>query len=327
VQIWCADTQDLLGSFAAHAPDKSCHMLEWTPDGGSLLTGSYDGTVRRFDAVTGREKGKFEQEKGFLWLRLSPDNNWVAACSGNSVLLLDAHTLKLVRTLTGHTASVLSVSFDGPAERCVTCARDGKALVFDVATGTRLAVIEAASKDVAEACFAHGLSQVIVAEREGLVRLHDAGNGALLRTIVANRNGLDHLELSPDGRRLVLASAALTFVDVEHGGVLASFQPHTDRPYHAAFDPRGERLASCSTDKSVAILDPRRLRERLQARDLALAARAAAEESVTARLDAGETIDALVGIVTADASMPRSTQAAWFAALTRVALRDASQAK
>lgn len=327
VQIWCADTQELLASFAAHAADKSCHMLEWTADGVALLTGSYDGTVRRFDAITGQELAKFAHENGFYWLRLSPDNRRVAACSGNTVLLLDAATLQLVHTFTDHTAGVLTATFDSKSQRCVSCGRDGKARVFDAATGAALAVIDAVGKDVAEARFTNDGLQVIVAERNGLVRLHDAGTGALVRTIVRNRNGLDHIDLSPDGRRLVLASAALSIVDVEHGGVLASFRPHTDHPYHAAFDARGERLASCSTDKSVVILDPRPLRERLHARELAATARMAAERAIAARLAAGETTAALVAGAATDASMTDSEKAAWCAALTRVAAGQASQTK
>jgi WD40 repeat protein len=316
VQVWCADTQELLGSFAAHAPDKSCHMLEWTLDGAGLQTGSYDGTIRRFDAITFAEQARFAQQEGFYWLRRSPDGRWVAAAAGKVVLVLDGTTLQLVHTFAGHTAGVQTVSFDPQSQRCVSCARDGKALLFEAATGAPLASIEAASKDVAEACFTPDGRQVVVGERGGLVRLHDAGTGALLRTIVQNRNGFDHLELSPDGQRLVLASAAVTFVDVAHGGVLARFEPHTDHPYHVAFDPRGERLASCSTDQSVVILDPRPLRERLQVRDAALAARARAAAAVGARLAAGETVAGIAAAVAADGAMAAGEKAAFRAALT-----------
>lgn len=327
VQVWCADTQQLLGSFAAHAADKSCHMLEWTLDGAGLLTGSYDGTIRRFDAITFAEQARFEQKAGFYWLRRSPDGRWVAACSGKSVLVLDGTTLQLVHTFAGHTAAVQTVSFDAQSQRCVSCARDGKALLFDAATGAPLASIAAESKEVVEACFTPDGRQVIVGERGGLVRLHDAGTGALLRTIVQNRNGFDHLELSPDGQRLVLASAMVTFVDVVHGGVLAGFQPHTDHPYHVAFDARGERLASCSTDKSVVILDPRPLRERLLARDAALAARTRAEAAIGARLAAGETVAGIAVAVTADAAMAAGERAAFLAALTLRAGTAAPAAK
>lgn len=316
VQVWCADTQQLLGSFAAHAADQSCHMLEWTRDGASLLTGSYDGTVRRFDAITFTEQAQFAQEQGFYWLRRSPDGRWVAACSGKSVLVLDGTTLQLVHTFAGHTAAVQTVSFDAQSLRCVSCGRDGKALLFDAATGAPLASIEAKSKDVAEACFTPDGSQVIVGERSGLVRLCDAATGTVVRTLVANRNGFDHLELSPDGQRLVLASAMVTFVDVVQGGVLAGFQPHTDRPFHVAFDARGERLASCSTDKSVAILDPRPLRERLLARDAALAARTRAEAAIGMRVAAGETVAGIAAAVAADAAMAAGERAAFLAALT-----------
>jgi WD40 repeat protein len=317
VQIWCADTERLLGSFAAHAEDKSCHMLAWSPDGRDLFTGSYDGTVRRFDAVTGTERARHDHGSGFYWLALAPDGSRLAACSGKEVLLLDAATLARQHTFTGHGADVLTASFDHRSQRCVSCARDGKAIVFDAATGQTLATVTCAGKDVAEACFLPDGSELHVGERNGRVTTHDAATGAARRQLLHHRHGFDHLALSPDGSRLLLASHGVVLVDAVHGGALATFTPHRDGAYHVAFDPAGERIASCSTDRSIAILDPRSLAERIAARDAARRAQAAAAAALARHLAAGETAAAVADRVLADPDRTAAERAAWFAALVR----------
>lgn len=324
IQVWCADTQTLLGSFQAHPADKSCHMLEWTPDDTQLVSGSYATALKVHDAVTFAEVARYEHTEGFYWLRLSPDGTRIAACSGSQVLVVDRQSMRLLHTFRGHSASVQSASWSRDGNRVVSCARDGKAIVWDPTDGTIAATIAWPRPDVAEAVFTPDGRDVIVAGRGGLVRRHSATDGAEIRVLQRHRNGFDHLDLSPDGRRLAIASRGLTLVDAEHGGDVATFSPHGDRPFHVAFDPSGERIASVSTDASLAVLDPRPLRERLRTRDAALSDRAAVAPQLDARLAAGESLTAVAAAVQGDASLTARDRFAWIALLT---MRSAAAAK
>jgi hypothetical protein len=62
-----------------------------------------------------------------------------------------------------------------------------------------------------------------------------------------------------------VATDVVALIDLEHGRVVGELRPHVDRPYNVDFDARGERLLSCSTDKSVVVSDALPLRERLTA--------------------------------------------------------------
>lgn len=316
IQIWCADTQTMLGSFQAHPADKSCHMLEWTPDGTQLVSGSYAPALKIHDAVTFAEVARYEHTGGFYWLRLSPDGARIAACSGSKVLVLDRASMQLLHTFAGHSSSVQTATWSRDGSRIVSCARDGKAIVWDPTNGAVAATIAWPQSDVAEAVFTNDGREVIVAGRDGLVRRHSATDGSEIRVLQRHRNGFDHLDLSPDGRRLAIASRGLTLIDTEHGGDVATFALHADSPYHVAFDSSGERIASVSTDKTVALLDTRPLRERLRIRALALQARAAIEPALDARLAAGESIATIATAVRGDVSLTDELRAAWIALLT-----------
>jgi WD40 repeat protein len=317
-QLWCAGTGDLLASWQAHPGDKSCHMLDWTPDGRALATGSYDGTARLWDVATLEELARFDHDGELYWLRSSPDGRRLATCSGKTVVVHDLESGARLHAFEGHSSSVLAVAFSPDSRTCVSTGRDGKALVWDADTGELGYVVERGT-DVAEALFTPSGDELVVADRSGRVGLYRASDGGPIRELVRNRHGMDHVDLSPDGARLALASEAVTLVDVEHGGILARFRPHRERPYAVDFDSKGERLASVSTDGTIAILDVRPLRERLVlARDVR-ARREREGARLRARLDAGAELADLAAEIRDDSTLTAEERSVRIAALLRLA--------
>jgi WD40 repeat protein len=211
---------------------------------------------------------------------------------------------------------VSSVAFSPDSRWCATAGRDGRTLVWSAEDGEVRCEIAASQPDVAEAAFTRDGAALIVGERSGRVTLHRASDGALLRELARSRHGFDHLALSPDGTRVALAAESLTLIDLERGGIVGAFQPHLDRPFNLEFDASGTRLASCSTDGSIAITDTRPLRQRFAARAAALAARERAAPLVERRLAAGEGLGGIAASVWSDAALSADERAAWIEALT-----------
>lgn len=265
VEIRDARTWERVAAWQAHDPAKSCHALDWSPDGARVVTGSHDATVRVFEAARGRELAVLPHEQGVTWLRVSPDGALVAVASGAAVVVSDLATRERLHELRGHGKAVLSVAFSPDSRWCVSSGRDGRARTWNARTGEAALELDAGSEDVADALFTHDGSHVVVAGRNGRVRLHDARTGAMARELLAGRHEVTHVALSADGTRLALASDAIRLVDVADGGEVGVFRPHRGGPYHLDFDPSGERLASCSTDAEVAITDSVPLRRRLGA--------------------------------------------------------------
>jgi hypothetical protein len=107
--------------------------------------------------------------------------------------------------------------------------------------------------------------------------------------IARSRHGIDHIAIAPGGARVALASNFTQIVDLKAGGSVGELRTHVDGTYDVAFDPTGTRLATCSTDRTIAIADVRPMREREFARAAALRGRnhvpdaLAAEETVAGR--------------------------------------------
>ena len=87
--------------------------MSFSPDGRTIASGSFDETIRLWDAVTGRHKRTLTGHTNWVnSVAFSPDGNTLASGSDDATIRLwDAETGAHMRTLTGHTGSVYSVSF------------------------------------------------------------------------------------------------------------------------------------------------------------------------------------------------------------------------
>jgi WD40 repeat protein len=269
VDVRDADTLESLVAWQAHPTGKSCHALDWTSDGVRLVTGSWEPVVRVFEAATGKELAALQQSAGTTWLSVSPDGKLAASCEGSEVNVWNLDDYTRVHSFAGHGSTVASVSFSADSRWCASTARDGKSLVWDAASGALRCAITTASADVAEAKFLPDGSALVVAGRDGKLDLYrlTEGRGELdgshLRVLARLRHGVNHIDVSPDGTRLAVAANVTVLIDLQHGVVVGEQRRHVEHPYCVDFDPSGTRLATGSTDKTVAIIDRRPLRERL----------------------------------------------------------------
>ena len=79
----------------------------------------------------------------------------------------------------------------------------------------------------------------------------NAANGLLLAKLEGHTTVAFHAAFSPDGQRIVTASADKTarVWNAANGQLLAKLEGHTDSVVQAAFSPDGQRIVSASADK------------------------------------------------------------------------------
>ncbi len=115
-----------------------------SPDGKRLASGSYDHTVRLWDAETGLELRRLEgHTESVTSVSFSGDGKRLASGSyDKTVRLWDAETGLELRRLEGHTDTVRSVSFSADGKRLASGSRDETVRLWDAETGECLEVIE-----------------------------------------------------------------------------------------------------------------------------------------------------------------------------------------
>ncbi|MFO0957797.1 MAG: WD40 repeat domain-containing protein [Isosphaeraceae bacterium] len=105
----------------------------FSPDGSRVVTASFDGTAKVWDARSGAEILTLNGHTNAVSsASFSPDGSRVITAGGDGTARVwDARSGAEALTLNGHTAGVTSASFSPEGSRVVTASADGTAKVWD----------------------------------------------------------------------------------------------------------------------------------------------------------------------------------------------------
>ncbi|KAG9025389.1 hypothetical protein FRB95_010230, partial [Tulasnella sp. JGI-2019a] len=132
--------------WTARKHSRSVSCIAMSPDGMTIVSGSYDKTLCLWDAKTGAAIGSAMEDHTDLvrCIAVSPDGMTIVSGSSDKTLhLWDAKTGATIRNvMEGHTSSVMSVTFSYDGKHIVSRSEDTEILVWNHITGTQLLGIE-----------------------------------------------------------------------------------------------------------------------------------------------------------------------------------------
>ena len=101
------------------------------------MSGSYDDTVKLWDAETGQEIKTFNgHAKAVESVHFSPDSRLIASSSDDmTIKIWDIDKDDAIQTLTGHRDFVIPVSFTPDGKHVLSGSDDGTMKMWDVAIG------------------------------------------------------------------------------------------------------------------------------------------------------------------------------------------------
>jgi WD40 repeat protein len=124
----------------------------------------------------------------------------VSGSYDETIRLWDAVTGAVLQTLEGHSSLVLSVAFSPDGKKVMSGSYDETVRLWDAVTGAVLQTLEGHSSDVMSVAFSPDGKQVVSGSSDQTVRLWDAVTGAALQTLEGHSSLVSSVALSPNSK-------------------------------------------------------------------------------------------------------------------------------
>ena len=263
--LWNADSGLRIDS--ALAPDARFAAVEFHPSGTLLATSGSSGIARLWDVRPLRPRGEAMPLATRVFNRIGFDplgrSFPTVSCDG-IVYFRDVQTGRpfgpRLDTHDRTANTLLGATFRPDGARILTYGRDGRAQLWDTATGQRLFAPLVHDGSVVFARFRADGRRIATARdngTEGRVAVWDADTGRLLAQSERLPGGLFAVDFHPDGRAIAAGcrDGVVRLLDAETGQARGWPMTEAGAVNRFAFSPDGRLLATGSVDGTVWFFD------------------------------------------------------------------------
>ena len=249
------------GEVFALRHDQPVGRVRFSPDGTLIATSGYDGQARVWDARSGALVHRLEHGGPVVRVEWSPDGRLLATGSlDKTAALWDASSGRRLFEL-GHSSAVHAIAFSPDGSRLATVGTDESVRMWDVARGAQLAILRPSRTDTnspsgSVCAFSPDGRQLAAGDNGGVVDLWDGRSGRHLGALAGEVLPIQAVRFAPDSRYLAVVIGNGTAIWDTAASRRVRYLEHTGTVNDAQFSRDGARIATASSDRTVAVWDP-----------------------------------------------------------------------
>ncbi|KAK5202848.1 hypothetical protein LTR96_011230 [Exophiala xenobiotica] len=249
----------LIQTLAGHS--ELVTAVAFSPNGRQIVSGSWDKTIRIWDATTGQVEKTLAGHSGAVdAVAFSPDGRQIVSGSrDNTIKIWDATTGQVEKTLAGHSAGVTAVAFSPDGRRIVSGSGDETIKIWDATTGQVEKILAGHWSGVTAVAFLRDGRRIVSGSWDKTIKIWDATTGQVEKTLIGHSSAVTAVAFSPDGRQIVSGSwdRTIKIWDATTGQAEKTLAGHSSGVTAVTFSPDGRRIVSGSYDKTIKVWDAR----------------------------------------------------------------------
>jgi tetratricopeptide (TPR) repeat protein len=241
--------------FVGHS--SSILAAAFSPDGGRVLTGSTDKTIRLWEVETGKELHLLEGHRSHIRsVAFSPDGRFaLSGALDATARLWDLETAKEVRSFEGPRMPIQCVAFSPDGRRVLAGGNDKTLFMWDAETGKELRRFEGHTNAIMTAAFSADGLRVLSGSADKTVRIWNAETGKELSHFTELTNSVHSVVFTADGAKILSGSYVLQLTDIGTSREPRRFVGHIESVLGGAVARDGRHVLSGGSDATVRLWD------------------------------------------------------------------------
>jgi tetratricopeptide (TPR) repeat protein len=231
--------------------------LAFTPDGLTLVSGSWDKTVKLWQMNTRQEIQTLTgHSEDLRCVVVSPDGQTIASCGEDKVIKLwQLSTGQEIRTLMGSSSWVFCVVISPDGQILVSGSNDGTIKIWQLSTGKELRTLRGQLGSVFYLAISPDGQTLVSSSSSKTIKIWQLSTGKELRSLTSHSANARALAITPDGQTLVSGSEDNTIKiwQLNTGQELRTLTAHSGNVRALAISPDGQTLVSGGNDGIIKI--------------------------------------------------------------------------